>query len=85
MAAVHQLDQPGGIDMGVDLGGRDVGVAKKGLEHAQIRAARKQVRGECVTEDMGADAIGSYPGKGSHAANQLEQPDPAEVRFAAWK
>ena len=39
-----------GIDMRVDLGGADIGVAEKFLHHAQIRATGKQVRGERVAQ-----------------------------------
>ena len=36
---VDQLDQPGAIDMGVNLGGRDVRVTEQRLKHTQVRAA----------------------------------------------
>src|SRR5690349_15719580 len=39
-------------DMGVDLRGRDVGVAEHGLHAAQIRAPLNEMRGERVTEHV---------------------------------
>lgn len=42
-------------DMGIDLGGGDVGVPKHLLHAAQVGAAVDQVRGEGVPEDMGRE------------------------------
>jgi hypothetical protein len=39
-------------DMGVDLGGRDVGVAEELLHRAQIRAVLQEMAGEGMTEHM---------------------------------
>ena len=57
MAAVHQLDEPPRIDMGVDLGGRDIGVAEQHLNGAKIRAALQQMGREGVAKDMRADPL----------------------------
>ena len=46
-----------GVDVRVDLGRADVGVAEKLLDGADVRAVRKHVRGEAVPEDMRGDAI----------------------------
>src|SRR6476646_8972992 len=40
------------IDMGVNLRGRDIGVAEHLLNRAQVRAALEQVGGERVTEGV---------------------------------
>ncbi len=39
-------------DMGVDLGGGDIGVAEHGLHASQIGAALDQMGGEGVAQDM---------------------------------
>ena len=40
-------------DVGVDLGGGDVGVAKQSLDGTEIGAVHEQVSGEAVTEGVG--------------------------------
>jgi len=40
------------IDVGVNLGRGNIGVAKHFLDNAQIGAVAKQVRGEAVPEQM---------------------------------
>ena len=57
MARVDQLDQPRAVDMGVDLRRRDVGMAEQRLQHAQVRAARQQVRRKGVAQDVRADPL----------------------------
>ena len=44
-----------GVDVAVDLGGRERGVAEQLLDRAQVGAALEQVRRERVAERMGAD------------------------------
>jgi hypothetical protein len=83
MAAVYKFYQPGGIDMGIDLGGGDVGMTQQRLKHSQVCAACEQVRCEGVSQDMRANAVGCDPGQCRHAAHQLEEPNPAEMRFPA--
>ena len=58
------LDQPPQAlldDMGVDLRGRDVGVAKQLLHRAQIGAPLQQMAGKSVAQDMRRDPDGSMP------------------------
>ena len=43
-------------DMGIDLGRGNVGMAEQSLDDAQISPAFKQMRGEGVAQDVGADA-----------------------------
>jgi hypothetical protein len=45
-------------DVGVDLRGRDVGVAEQGLDGAQVGAALEQVGGEAVAELVRRDGAG---------------------------
>ena len=68
--------------MGVDLGGRNVGVAKQRLEHAQVGAPGQKVGGESVPQDVRADPGGRDARRGGHGADDLEQADPAEVGLA---
>ncbi len=44
-------------DMGVDLGGADVGVAEHGLNGAEVGAVHEEVGGEAVTEGVGGDVF----------------------------
>ncbi len=37
MALIDERDQPGRIDMRIDLGGGDIGVAEQHLENPEIR------------------------------------------------
>ena len=43
-------------DMGIDLGGRDVGVAEELLHRTQIRAVLQEMAGEGMTEHVRRDA-----------------------------
>lgn len=45
-------------DVGVDLGGGDVGVTKHRLNGADVGAVHKQVGGERMAQGMGADVFG---------------------------
>lgn len=45
-------------DVGVDLGGGDVAVAKHLLNAAQIRPIHQQISGKTVTQGMWADVFG---------------------------
>ncbi len=58
MMLLDQTPQPLLDDMGVDLRGRDVGMAEQLLHRTQIGAALQQMAGESVTEHMGRDAGG---------------------------
>jgi hypothetical protein len=64
---VDGLAQPGSYNVGVDLGGADVGVSEEGLDTAEIGAAFEKVRGESMTERMrrnGARKSGAEPVEG---------------------
>ena len=79
MPAVDQFDQPCGIDVGIDLGSRNVGMTEQRLQDTQVRSSSQQVGRERVPQHMRADAVGGDPGQCRHAANQLEQANAAEV------
>lgn len=51
-------------DVSVDLGGRDVGVAKHGLDGAEIGAIHEEIGGEAVTEGVGGDVLCDAGGAG---------------------
>ena len=55
MVLLHQPPQTLLDHMGVDLGGRDVGVPQKLLDRAQISAPLQEMAGEGVPEDMRRD------------------------------
>ena len=73
MPGIDQFDKPCSIDMGIDLRGRDIGMAQQRLEHAQIRATSKQMGREGMAEDVGAHPVRGYPGKGRHSPHKLER------------
>ena len=62
MARIDQLDQPGAVDMGVDLRRRDIGMAEQRLQHAQVRPARQQMGGEGMAQDVRTDPVGRNSG-----------------------
>ena len=45
------------VDVGVDLRGGDVGMAQEVLDDAEVGAAREQVRGEGVAQEVGVDVL----------------------------
>ena len=49
---VDQRDEPCRIDVGIDLRGRDVGMAEKRLQHAQVRPALQEMSRECVAQNV---------------------------------
>ena len=71
MVFPHHLGQAVGGDVGVDLGGGDVGVAQQGLDDAQVGAAFQQMGGEGVAQDVGADALWIDAGRHGGLVQQL--------------
>jgi hypothetical protein len=61
MKTVVQALQTLLVDMGVDLGGRDVGMAEHRLHGAQVGAVLQQVGGEAVPQDVRRER---RPGRG---------------------
>ena len=45
-------------DVGVDLGGGDVAMAKQGLDRPQVGAVHQQISSEAVSKRMRADMFG---------------------------
>ena len=82
---VDQLNQPRAVDMGVNLRRGDVGVAKQRLQHAQVGAARQQVRGERVAQDMRADPVGRNAGVARPFAGRSGTGGPGSDALAAGK
>ena len=58
-------------DVGVDLGGGNVGVAEHGLNGAEIGAVHEEVGGEGVTEGVRGDVLGDAGGAGATFDNAL--------------
>lgn len=44
-------------DVGIDLGGGDVGVAEHGLDGADVGAVHEEVGGEAVAESVGRNML----------------------------
>ena len=58
MEFVVDFLQMGVGDVGVDLGGGDVGVAEERLNGAEVSAVHEKVSGEAVAKGVGADVLG---------------------------
>jgi hypothetical protein len=52
-----QLLDVTGHDMGIDLGGLDVGMAEKFLEHPDFHPVFQHMRGETVPQGVAADIL----------------------------
>ena len=64
MQVAHQAFQPFLQHVGIDLRGRDVGVAEQRLHDAQVGAVVQQVAGEGVAQHVRAHLLGAQPGAG---------------------
>ena len=62
MRALDQPAQPIALDMGIDLGRRDIGMAEHLLYAAQIGAVVEQMAGEGMTQHVRRQARGVEPG-----------------------
>src|SRR5579859_6421004 len=58
MRAAIDLEQALAVDAGIDLRGRERGMAEQLLDRAQIAAARKQMRSERMPQRMRRGAVG---------------------------
>ena len=57
MKLLVHLGEMRAVDVRVDLGGADVGVAQQLLDDAEVRAAFQKMRREGVPEHVRADAL----------------------------
>src|SRR3546814_7692641 len=80
MPLVDQLDEAAAVDMRVNFGRRDVGVAEHQLQRAQIGAAFEQVRRKGVAQHMRADRGRVDPGARGELAQHLEQSHARDMR-----
>ena len=53
------------VDVGVELGGGDVGVAEHFLDDAEVGAVVEEVGGEAMAELVGMDFLGEASGGGA--------------------
>ena len=60
------------VDVGVDLGGGDVGVAEHFLDDAEVGAVVEEVGGEAVTELVGMDFLGEASSGGAFVDDLLD-------------
>src|SRR5262245_15079355 len=58
MGAAIDLQEPLAVDAGIDLRGRERGVAEQFLDRAKVAAAGQQMRGKGVPERMRGGAVG---------------------------
>ena len=87
MIAKNHLGQAVLGDVGVDLGGGDVGVAEQGLDHAQIGPAFQQMGGEGMAQHMRADPGRIEAGDDRRLLQKLGEPAPGEAprRATRWE
>src|SRR5437899_7721104 len=64
--------------VGVELGGREIGVPEHLLHAAQIRAALEQMRGERVPEEVRVDPLRLEAGARGQAAQAQERARPRQ-------
>ena len=76
MMAVIERAQTLGVDVGIDLGGRDVGVSEHHLHGSEIGAVLEQVGGEAVAEHMWGELW--YPHAKTIVPEVLPESLPAE-------
>src|SRR5215472_3894076 len=67
------LDQALGVHFGVDLRGRQRGVAEQLLDRAQVAAARQQMRGEGVPQRMRRRRLGQPQGPAQPGHGELDE------------
>ena len=58
MRRVESVHEPGGVDLGVELGRRERGVAEQFLDPAQVAAAGEEMGREGVAQRMRGGAVG---------------------------
>ena len=61
MELVEHLAKALARDMGVDLGGGDIGVAEHGLKRSQVGSVFQQMSGEGMPQNVRSENIG-HPG-----------------------
>jgi hypothetical protein len=83
MLRLHDFAQAVLGDVGVDLGGRDVGVAQQGLDHPQVCAAFQQVGREGVAQDVGAHLGRVDPGGDGRFVQKLGESPGAQSAAAS--
>ena len=68
-------------DVGVDLGGADVGVAEHGLDTAEVGAIHEEVGGERVAKGVRGDMFGNAGGFGVVVDDALDGAgsEPSEI------
>ena len=71
--------------MGVDLRRGDVGMAKQRLQHAQVRPALQQMRGEGMAQHVRADLGGIDLRARGEILDQLEQANARQMLAARWE
>ena len=72
MKSAVDVPESGSVDVRVDLGRADVGVAEKLLDGSNVRSVRKHVRGKAVPEDVRGDAVRSDSDRGGPGTDDLE-------------
>ena len=69
---VDKPDEPRSIDMRIDLGGRNIGVAQQCLQCAKVRPALKQMRCKGMPQDVRTQLFGGQIGTNGQILQYLE-------------
>ena len=85
MAGIDQFHQPAAVDMRIDFGGRDVGMAEQRLDRAQIGAAFEQMGRERMAQHVRADPRRIDPASAAELLDQLVETDAANMGPAGRK
>ena len=62
MVGLHHLAEPFGLHVGIDLGGRNVSMAKHLLDRAQVRPTFQQVAGKTMAQHVRREPCSIEPG-----------------------
>lgn len=79
MAFIDQRNQPCRVDMSVNLGRRNVGVAQQGLEYPQVRASFEKMGRKGMAQDVRTEFLRIQAASHSKFPQKLEQAYSAEV------
>ena len=79
------VEQPCRVDVGVDLGRRQAGVAQQFLERTQVGAAREKVRREAVTQGVRGDTVGQAQRRAYQAIDKIQWPEGFCRRDIGWQ
>src|SRR5690606_3252215 len=79
MPRIDQRDEPGRIDVRIDLRRGYVGVTEQRLQHAEVRPSLQEMRRKGVPQHVWADLRRIEPGPRRQTLDELKQADARQV------